>query len=130
MKITSSLGSESFEVIRFGPSNKNGKISVSGLADEQTHKLQWYPEYGLHSTSYGEPGAWIVYGNFLLHDGPDDFSQAFGTDGCLEVVGPNGFNKLNNAILRLSGKDNLYNVDATIKYEAAKRLTVSDFIKY
>ena len=130
LTVSSSRGSETFEGIRFGPRNKNGNLSVSGLADEQTHNLQWYPGYGLHSTSVAEPGAWIVYDNFLVHDGPDDFSQAFGTAGCVEVTGANGFSRLNNAILRLSGETNLHGVDAIIKYEAATRPPLSAFPRY
>ena len=81
----------------------------------------------MHSTNSAENGAWIVYGNFLVHDGPDSLNEAYGTAGCLEVVGVNGFSKLNNAIRTLSGETDLHNVDAIIKYEAAKRPPLSAF---
>jgi hypothetical protein len=130
LTISSTRGSQTFQVIRFGPRNENGNLSASGLADQQTHRLKWYPEYELHSTNLAENGAWIVYGNFMLHDGPDNFSEAYGTAGCLEVTGANGFSRLNDAIRRLSGESNLFNVDAIIKYEKAKRPPLSEFRRY
>jgi RHS repeat-associated protein len=131
LTVSSSLGpSQTFEVIRFGPRNKNGKLSVAGLADAQTHELEWFPGYTLHSTNSAENGAWIVYGNFLLHDGPDDFNEAFGTAGCLEVVGKEGFSKLKDAVLKLSGEACLCDVDAIIIYKAAKRPPLSAFTRY
>ncbi len=52
-----------------------------------------------------EKGAWQVYGNFLIHDGPDDPKrEIYASIGCLEVCnGPNGFDKFNDFIVSLSG---------------------------
>ncbi|WP_312969071.1 hypothetical protein [Acinetobacter gerneri] len=112
-----------FKVIRFGPRNSKEILSVAGLADRQTHKLTWMPNYMLHSTNLAENGAWIVTGNFLIHDGPDTASpnDLIGTAGCLEVFGPNGFSVFNQKMLELSGEDNLHKIKATILYKKSIR---------
>ena len=63
-----------FEVLRFGiQCEKGGTPTVVGLADQQTHIIKaWIPTYTVHSASSLEMGAWQVYDNFLIHDGPDD----------------------------------------------------------
>lgn len=120
-----------FKVIRFGPRLYKGAKSVAGLADYQKHKLKWYPEYKLHSTDSAEDGAWIVTGNFLIHDGPDTSSpnDLIGTAGCLEVFGPKGFSVFNSKMLELSGQSHLSKVDAIIEYEAATRPSWNYFEK-
>ncbi len=50
-----------------------------------------------------EDGAWQVYGNFLIHDGPDSATEIFATIGCIEIMGPSGFVKFNELIINLSG---------------------------
>jgi hypothetical protein len=60
------------------------------------------PQYRVHSAPSGEDGAWQVYGNFLIHDGPDHPGEIFATIGCIEVMGPRGFVKFNDLILRLA----------------------------
>lgn len=59
----------------------------------------------MHSAPSVEKGAWQVYGNFLIHDGPDDpASQVYASIGCVEICGgPNGFVKFNDYIISLSG---------------------------
>lgn len=42
-----------------------------------------------------------MYGNFLIHDGPDDHTQLFATIGCVEIMGPEGFVKLNDLLIKL-----------------------------
>ncbi|HEX2095273.1 MAG TPA: hypothetical protein VHG28_22950 [Longimicrobiaceae bacterium] len=94
-----------FEVIRFGVHHElNADPYVVGLQDEQTYVIQGWMKYELHSTDLGENGAWIVKGSFLVHDGPDDpMLQIFGSKGCIEVCGWQGFSRLNDLIIRLSG---------------------------
>lgn len=97
-----------YEVFRFGVmrKTKTAKPTVVGLADYQTHKIKaWLPDYSVHSASSEEMGAWQVYGNFLIHDGPDDpEKELYASIGCVEVCrGPAGFDKLNDFIIQLSG---------------------------
>ncbi|MBL6448619.1 hypothetical protein JMN32_20070 [Fulvivirga sp. 29W222] len=101
---------ETFEVFRFGVQQRTTTSSprVVGLADEQTHIIKaWLPEYSVHSAPSTEDGAWQVYGNFLIHDGPDvPLSQsngAYASVGCIEICGVKGFEKFNNLMIRLGG---------------------------
>lgn len=96
---------ERFNVLRFGVQSKDGKTAaVVGLADHQTHIIKaWLPHYRVHSATSPENGAWQVYGNFLIHDGPDNPSELFATIGCIEVMGRLGFVKFNDLIISLSG---------------------------
>jgi hypothetical protein len=46
------------------------------LADYQTHTIKaWLPDYSVHSYPSPEDGAWQVYNNFVIHDGPDKPKQ-------------------------------------------------------
>jgi len=94
-----------FDVLRFGVQSKDGKTaSVVGLADCQTHVIKaWLPHYRVHSANSPENGAWQVYGNFLIHDGPDNPTELFATIGCVEIMGYRGFVKFNDLIISLSG---------------------------
>ena len=94
-----------FDVLRFGVHCPDGKTAtVVGLADHQTHVIKaWLPTYTVHSAHSTEDGAWQVYDNFLVHDGPDNASEVFATIGCVEIMGPRGFVKFNDLIIALSG---------------------------
>jgi len=97
-----------FEVLRFGvhQNGKRGQAKVVGLADHQIHVIKaWLPDYTVHSASSPEKGAWQVYGNFLIHDGPDDpHRQVYASIGCIEICGgPNGFVDFNDYLIQLSG---------------------------
>lgn len=96
---------EQFNVLRFGVLCKDGKnVSVVGLADFQTHIIKaWLPTYLVHSASSPENGAWQVYDNFLIHDGPDNPTELFATIGCIEIMGASGFINFNDLIISLSG---------------------------
>ncbi|MBI3560820.1 MAG: hypothetical protein HY080_03795, partial [Gammaproteobacteria bacterium] len=64
-----------FDVLRFGVTKEASKTQphVVGLAELQTHTIQsWQPTYKVHSAATAEIGAWQVYANFLIHDGPDE----------------------------------------------------------
>jgi len=101
-----SLSKKVFEVLRFGVQSNDGKSArVVGLKDNQTHIIKsWIPSYTVHSARSNEIGAWQVYKNFLIHDGPDDESDdIFASIGCIEVMGHNGFNELNDYIIELVG---------------------------
>jgi hypothetical protein len=94
---------EKFPVFRFGIHCTDGKTaSVVGLAEQQTHTIKaWIPTYIVHSAASTENGAWQVYGNFLIHDGPDDDTEVFATIGCIEIMGPKGFVKFNDLLISL-----------------------------
>jgi len=96
---------EWFKVLRFGVQSEDGKTaSVVGLADYQTHVIKaWLPNYRVHSARSQENGAWQVYNNFLIHDGPDNPTELFATIGCIEIMGYQGFVKFNDLIISLSG---------------------------
>ena len=97
--------SETFEVLRFGVQSKDGKSArVVGLADEQTHTIKaWLPDYQVHSAESAQNGAWQVYGNFLIHAGPETKDDAFASIGCIEIMGRGGFVKFNDLLIKLSG---------------------------
>lgn len=97
-----------FECIRFGTVRKSasGTVRMVGLKNYQRHQIKlWYAAYTVHSARSEERGAWIVYGNFLIHDGPDDpMRERYATAGCIEICGgPRGFDKFNDFIVSLSG---------------------------
>jgi hypothetical protein len=94
-----------FDVFRFGVHCLDGKTaSVVGLAEHQVHVIKaWLPTYKVHSARSTEDGAWQVYGNFLVHDGPDSAAEVFATIGCIEIMGPSGFVKFNDLIISLAG---------------------------
>jgi hypothetical protein len=94
-----------FNVFRFGVQSLDGKTaSVVGLAKLQTHTIKaWIPTYTVHSYVSPEEGAWQVYDNFLVHDGPDDSKEVAATIGCIEVMGPLAFVKFNDLIISLAG---------------------------
>lgn len=100
--------SKDFKGMRFGLNNKTGDDSATrmvGLKDGKLYTIKrWIPDYKTHSHSSPEDGAWQVYGNFLIHDGPDDPSNPSAVIGCVAVIGgPAGFNEFNDYIISLSG---------------------------
>ena len=98
-----------FEVFRFGVQGKSAtQARVVGLADQQTHVIKaWLPHYTVHSARSVEKGAWQVYDDFLIHDGPDDpKTEVYASIGCVEVCnGPRGFDDFNNYLISLSGSN-------------------------
>jgi len=101
---------KTFEAFRFGVHRPTaGAVAqVVGLADEQTHTIKaWIEDYSVHSARSLEKGAWKVYSNFLIHDGPDDpkdVNEPYASIGCVEICkGPAGFDEFNNFIISLSG---------------------------
>ena len=100
--------SKDYEVFRFGVQRKDSSSSarVVGLADLQTHTIKkWIPSYEVHSASSPEKGAWQVYDDFLIHDGPDSpMTELYASIGCVEICyGPSGFILFNDFIISLSG---------------------------
>lgn len=98
----------SFEVIRFGVHRKSPASStgIVGLADHQRYVIRaWLPAYSVHSARSVEVGAWHVFSNYLIHDGPDDpVNEVYATAGCIEVCGgPRGFDAFNDLVLELAG---------------------------
>ena len=97
-----------FEVFRFGVAKESPTDTphVVGLTELQTHVIKaWLPNYSVHSHRSIEKGAWQVYKNFLIHDGPDDpVIQVYASIGCIEICGgPHGFDRFNDLIISLSG---------------------------
>lgn len=133
--------SKVFEALRFGiKCEKGGTPHVVGLADQQTHIIKsWLPHYTVHSADSTEKGAWQVYGNFLIHDGPDlPFIEAYASVGCVEIChGPAGFDQFNDFLISVSGS-NKTNRDSKliqigssnkvkITYQKAKRPSFTKF---
>lgn len=118
---------ERFSVLRFGVQSKDGKqASVVGLADLQTHVIKsWVPTYRVHSASSPENGAWQVYGNFLIHDGPDNPTELFATIGCIEIMGPSGFVKFNDLIISLSGPSSKNREEQLKQIGAARNISIT-----
>lgn len=105
---TGAASSTDFDVFRFGVKQTgNGAPRSVGLADQQTHTIEmWLPEYTVRSATSAENGAWKVYDDFLVHDGPDDPQSTispYATVGCVELCGPQKFDALNSLIISLSG---------------------------
>lgn len=85
-----------YEVLRFGVYCPDGKKAhMVGLRKYQTHRIKaWIPTYTVHSAVSNENGAWQVYEDFLIHDGPDDLkSEVYATIGCIEAMGKQGFSQ-------------------------------------
>lgn len=118
---------ERFDVLRFGVQCKDGRTAaVVGLADQQTHVIKaWLPTYRVHSASSPENGAWQVYDNFLIHDGPDSPAENFATIGCVEVMGPRGFVRFNDLIVALSGSTAATKALQLLEIGKAGRLTIT-----
>lgn len=59
------------------------------LADAQVHVVKaWLPHHKVHSAPSIEDGGWQVYGNFLIHDGPDNDVNVHATNGCMRWRAP------------------------------------------
>jgi hypothetical protein len=129
---TDSAGAKSkrsFEVLRFGVQGRPHKSPrVVGLASLQKHTIKrWIPDYSVHSARSVERGAWVVYGNFLIHDGPDDPSlQVYATIGCIEICnGPKGFDDFNDYLIELSGPTASNRADQLVEIGNAKNMVIT-----
>jgi hypothetical protein len=127
-----------YEVIRFGVNRKSDKetAKVVGLAEYQSYTVRaWLPTYSVHSARSVEVGAWHIFDNYLIHDGPDDprgDDPPYATAGCIEVCGgPQGFDRFNDQLIKLAGStkatrdEQLEEIGRsralTLTYKAAKR---------
>ncbi|WP_225411148.1 hypothetical protein [Stigmatella hybrida] len=121
--------SHSFEVLRFGIQFKKGFSSpkVVGLSDKQTHTLKaWLPTYSVHSARSVEKGAWHVYDNFLIHDGPDNPSgEVYASIGCIEICnGPQGFDRFNDLLISLSGPTARTKPEQLLEIGSARKISI------
>lgn len=121
-----------FEVIRFGVQQKSltSPARVVGLANHQTHHIKkWIPTYQVHSSHSPENGAWQVYDNFLIHDGPDNpmgKRNIFASIGCIEVCGgPQGFVGFNDYIIELSGPKASKRSDQLIEIGKSRNMDIT-----
>jgi len=87
----------------------------------------WLPNYTVHSAASLEAGAWQVYQNFLIHDGPDDpANEVYATIGCIEICGqPQGFDTFNNFLIGLSGPKAKDRAAQLAEIGAARNLTIT-----
>jgi hypothetical protein len=119
---------QSFEVLRFGIKFANGSPRVVGLADHQTHDIKgWIPSYSVHSARSLERGAWHVYDNFLIHDGPDNpKTEVYASIGCIEICrGPRGFDGFNDLLIQLSGPKAHGRADQLLEIGRARNMTIT-----
>jgi hypothetical protein len=102
-----------FAAIRFAVSVKHDPPAVVGLAQRQEHILSWATYMG---------GSWNLYGNFLIHEGAGSpQTEAWGSFGCLEVTGPDGWSNFKKKVLELSfGADLATTVNPERAITAAK----------
>jgi hypothetical protein len=120
-----------FEVFRFGvKQDVDEQPRIVGLADKQAHTIKlWLPEYRVHSAASAEIGAWQVYGNFLVHDGPDDprspSASPYATVGCIEVCGVRQFDELNTFLISLSGLSTGTREEKLSSIGKSSRLTIA-----
>lgn len=90
-------------------SGKNLQLRISGLSYNRVDNLLLLTaNRKFPFIVVSEAGAWQVYGNFLIHDGPDnktDGAEPYATIGCIEVWGgPQGFVGFNSFLMiSLSG---------------------------
>ena len=121
-----------FEALRFGVQKKtqSAAAKVVGLSDTQTHAIKsWIPSYSVHSASSKEDGAWQVYNNFLIHDGPDhpmSKRSVYASIGCIEICGgPQGFADFNDFIIALSGASSKSRAQKLVEIGKGKNITIS-----
>lgn len=122
-----------FRIFRFGlyKPKPDSTVTVVGLADYQTHIIRKFkPDYILHSVEGPEynpsNGAWVVWKTFYIHDGADDpQTQAFGTIGCVEVCDPDGFIKLNDFIISLSGSTKSDRIEKLVEIGASGKISIT-----
>jgi hypothetical protein len=121
--------SRDFEALRFGI-QKDGAIGprVVGLANQQSHVIKsWIPTYTVHSARSPERGAWKVYGNFLIHDGPDNpHTEVYASIGCVEICnGPEGFNIFNDYIISLASPTSTGRARQLLEIGRSRKLVIT-----
>jgi hypothetical protein len=103
---------DTFKAVRFGLVRRNEKpppttrVCDAGLADAQTVRPGWIPDYNPHSFEGGpRVGAWQLYAGkgWLIHEGAGDPSQQSGSLGCIEVVGKGEWDRFLSTIEALAG---------------------------
>ena len=115
-----------FEVVRFGIDSAGwgGSGSICGLSDAQDYKLRWWGDYPVHSVEGAPGGGWIIFGDYLVHAGPEnprDAVNPFGATGCIEVCGPGQWAQLNGTILKELSLDDLGRANVRIEFRSAPR---------
>ncbi len=98
------------------------------MAGQQTHIIKaWLPHYSVHSARSREKGAWQVYDNFLIHDGPDDpKKEVYASVGCIEICnGPQGFDRFNDFIISLSGSNQPSRASQLAEIGRSKKMVIT-----
>lgn len=125
---------ESFECLRFMPVLEDDDTNTPTLTQldmssnsivEVNGVLGIYPgiydaSYVVHSNSSAENGGIVLFGNYLIHDGPDDNNDIFGGAGCIEMFGNKRFSKLIDTIMGLTGsssKSRKENLESIMNYQ-------------
>jgi hypothetical protein len=105
--------SSHFKVIRFGIKRTNlnpppkTRICDVGLFKNNIYTATWIPTYTVHSGPGSVPGAWQIYKNFLIHEGSSNPSDAWGTYGCVEVVGAGEWSRFIKSVKKTGGAENI-----------------------
>ena len=129
LTVTGNNSTATFEVIRFGIQCKTSKSSpvIVGLSQNQNHVIKaWLPNYSVHSAHSKEMGAWQVYDNFLIHDGPDDpKSEVYASIGGIEICnGPEGFDLFNDTLINMAKPKSSGRNDKLIEIANSKQLSI------
>ncbi len=116
--VAGNVVTERFCCLRFMPyleGNENEPVLVQlHIPDDEITTIDGciaiYPEvydvtYTVHSNDDSEEGGIVLYGNYLIHDEPDDDHDIYGGAGCIEVCGENGYNDFIQTIMTLTGSD-------------------------
>ena len=131
--------SRTWDVLRFMPYlNQNPQSSgykqvtgstpiMSGLSDERHSTIRCYnPNYKVHNSQTPENGGFVIYGNFMIHDGPDNADNTgWGAAGCMEVMGDEGFMELKTFIFDLSGSQNPNTEQGLLDFVSSGKLYIN-----
>lgn len=79
---------------------------MAGRTSSFNQSIIAYQYYETQSANSPENGGFVIVGDVMIHDGPDDLAGEIGIwggAGRLEVCGPNGFTELKKFIFDNSG---------------------------
>lgn len=104
-------------VLRFLPvkEDTNAVPFMAGLKDAQSFLEPTYdPTYSPHNIPNLDPGAFLLYGDFMVHAGPSAVTEyGSGGKGCISVI---DFNKFKTDIVYMCGRHPSDLPDKTMSY--------------